>query len=275
MDEVAIERMRSFEAQALAMDPGGYWVADSFGKDSCVITDLFDRAGVAGEKHHSLTTVDPPELIRFGKKHHAETVIDKPPMTMWALIRQQGMPPLRQARYCCQELKERGGAGRLVITGIRAAESPRRSKRSMIEACYRDKTKRYLNPIIDWPTDAVWEYIRGRGLPYCRLYDQGFRRLGCVLCPMVRDTARDIARWPRLAAAWERAIKATFDPAKAERFTFSTGDEYWQWWLDRDARSRKDDQPVLFEDDPSFAPLPSAESILESAERATEQGATA
>ena len=33
---------------------------------------------------------------------------------MWQLIVRLGMPPTRTARYCCRELKERGGIGRIV-----------------------------------------------------------------------------------------------------------------------------------------------------------------
>ena len=255
MDSVAIERIRCFEAEALGMHPAGYWLAFSGGKDSIVILDLAKRAGVKFEAVHNLTTCDPPELVRFVKTFPGVR-IDKPPMSMWALIREKGFPPRRQVRYCCQVLKERGGAGRLVVTGIRWGESNRRSKRQMTEACYRDKTKRYLHPIIDWPTDAVWQYIRERELPYCSLYDEGFRRVGCVLCPCVRDVELHMNRWPRLCAAWERAVKATFDPKKISRpgaQGFKTAEEYWRWWLDRDAPGRKDDQPVIFEDDPSMA----------------------
>ena len=251
MDDVAIERLRCFEADALKKHPNGYWLAFSGGKDSCVILDLAKRAGVAFEAVHNLTTVDPPELVRFVKTF-ADVRIDKPPMSMWKLIRKNGMPPRRNARFCCQELKERGGTGRIVVTGIRAGESHRRSLRRTLEACYRDETKHFLNPILDWSTAAVWEYIRERDLPYCRLYDEGFKRVGCVLCPMIRDIERHMTRWPRLCRAWERAVKATFKPTPDKRFVFSTPEEYWQWWLDRDAPSRRHSDPVLFEDDPDL-----------------------
>jgi len=140
-----------------------------------------------------------------------------------------------------------------VVTGVRWGESARRSKRQMVEACYQDKSRKFLHVIIDWPTNAVWEYIRTKKVPHCKLYDPPYnqKRVGCVLCPMTRDIARQMALWPKLCKAWERAIKATYDPNKVE---FSTAQEYWEWWLDRDAPSRKgDDDPVLFEDNPELA----------------------
>ena len=254
MDDVAIERLRCFEPDALKKHPNGYWLAFSGGKDSCVILDLAKRAGVKFEAVHNLTTCDPPELVRFVKTF-PDVRINKPPMTMWALIRRKGMPPRRNARFCCEVLKERGGHERIVVTGIRAAESSRRNNRQMFEACYRDRTKHYLSPILDWPTAAVWEYIHEHKLPYCSLYDEGFARVGCVLCPMIRDIPRHMARWPRLCRAWERAVKATFKPDAGKRFKFATAEEYWLWWLDRDAPSRKDDDPVLFEDDPDMVEI--------------------
>ena len=39
-------------------------------------------------------------------------------------------PPTRLARYCCEELKERGGVGRIKITGVRWAESFKRKENS-------------------------------------------------------------------------------------------------------------------------------------------------
>jgi phosphoadenosine phosphosulfate reductase len=243
IDELAIDRIKAFEPEE------GYWLAFSGGKDSVVILDLAKRAGVKFEAHHSLTTVDPPELVRFVRMF-PEVKINHPKETMWQIIRRKGLPPRRNMRYCCELLKENGGEGRLIMTGVRWGESARRSKRQMTEACYRGKKRTFLHPIIDWTTSDVWSYIRGRKLSYCSLYDEGFKRVGCVLCPMTRDVERQIARWPKLAAAWERAVKATFSPDRTKQFKFNTPEEYWQWWLDRDAPNLGDDQPVLFEDNP-------------------------
>ena len=253
--ERAIARLREFEPAALEKSPDGYYVAYSGGKDSDVILDLVRRSGVKYTAHHHLTTCDPPELVRHVKTQ-PDVEISRPELTMWQLIRKKGMPPRRQARYCCEVLKEGGGGNRIVVTGIRWGESNRRSKRRMIETCYRNKTKQFLNVIIDWTVANVWDYINAEGIKYCELYDEGFKRLGCVLCPMTRDVARQIKRWPRIARAWEKAVKATFKPEWAcpktikGRFVFDSPEEYWQWWLDRDAPSRRsDDGPMMFFED--------------------------
>jgi len=239
LEEIAIERLKAFEL------PEGYWVAYSGGKDSDVILDLVRRSGCKYDAHHSLTTADPPEVVRHVKEQ-SDVEIHRPKRTMWELIKYNGMPPRRNARYCCKTQKEPGGSGRLVVTGIRWEESGNRSKRKMVEACYRDMTKRYINIIIDWTTTDVWEYIRSRNIKYCSLYDEGFKRIGCVLCPMNRDVEQQMRRWSKLCRAWERAVKATYNP---EKTGFANAEEYWQWWLNRDAKMKDNtEQGALFND---------------------------
>ena len=48
------------------------------------------------------------------------------------------MPPTRLVRYCCKELKEQGGKGRLKVTGVRWAESVNR-KKNQGEVTFMDK----------------------------------------------------------------------------------------------------------------------------------------
>jgi phosphoadenosine phosphosulfate reductase len=247
IEKIAIERLQHFEQSALLKNPAGYYVAYSGGKDSDVILDLVRRSGVKFTAHHHLTTCDPPELVRHVKEQD-DVIIRRPEMSMWQLIRYKKMPPRRNARYCCQYLKERGGVGRVVVTGIRWGESARRSKRRMIETCYRNKSKQFLNVIVDWSTDDVWNYIKQQEIEYCTLYDEGFKRLGCVLCPMARNVDEQIKRWPKIAKAWENAIKATWKGGA--RYKFATPQIYWEWWLDRDRPSLKKDenQRMFFED---------------------------
>jgi len=244
--DTAIARLREFEPEE------GYYLAFSGGKDSCVILALAKAAGVRFDAHYALTTVDPPELVRFIRDTHPEVAIHRPPKTMWQLIVDHGTPPTRLMRYCCRELKETGGAGRVVVTGIRWQESGRRRQRRMVETCRASASKTYLHPIIDWTGEKVWAYIREQGIPYCSLYDEGFERLGCVLCPMSRQVERDTTRWPKIARAYQRAIRKAWErrTARGDTMQWESGEAMYRWWIDRNAGdTRKDSEPVLFDDD--------------------------
>ncbi|KKL78849.1 hypothetical protein LCGC14_2020760, partial [marine sediment metagenome] len=172
--EVAIDRIQTFEPQE------GFFLAFSGGKDSVVIEDLTQKASVAFDIHYNITGIDPPELVYFIRNNYPNIVYEKPLENIWHLVERKGLPR-RNARFCCEYLKEHSGGGRVVLTGIRWQESWRRKKRAMVETCRWVKAKSFLHPIIDWTTAEVWEYIKSNNLPYCSLYDEGFHRLGCVL----------------------------------------------------------------------------------------------
>lgn len=131
-EKKAIERLKAFEPET---EP--YYLCYSGGKDSDVIRILAQLAGVKHEIHHNLTSVDAPETIHYIKSIPNVT-IDVPHdkngnrISMWSLIVKKGIPPTRLMRYCCSELKEKGGKGRMKITGVRSAESAKRAKNAGI-----------------------------------------------------------------------------------------------------------------------------------------------
>lgn len=239
MIEQAVDRIREFEP------PEGYWLAFSGGKDSVALRALTDLSGVKYEAHYSVTGIDPPELVRFIRDIHPDVKRDIPPKSFWRLFQQNGFP-VRKVRWCCAELKERGGTGRIVLSGVRWAESARRRNRHGLVTTWKNKT--LVNPMIDWEDADVWAFIREQKIPYCSLYDEGFKRLGCVLCPMVRNTERQIERWPMIAAAWRRAFQRYYDTcethhrrsAREKKWRWSSAEAMWQAWLDRDASLRGD-----------------------------------
>jgi phosphoadenosine phosphosulfate reductase len=126
-EQKAIERLKTFVPE------DGYYLAYSGGKDSDCIKILAQCAGVKFEAVHNLTTVDAPETVRYVQSQpdiRIDKAYDKDGnhVTMWNLIVKKLMPPTRLARYCCSELKERGGIGRVVVTGVRWSESQRRKE---------------------------------------------------------------------------------------------------------------------------------------------------
>lgn len=127
-ERMAIEFLRAMER------PEGYYLAFSGGKDSCIIKHLADKAGIKYVAVYRVTSVDPPELVRFIKEYHPDVKREIPhdsdgkPITMWNLCVKKKMLPSRIARFCCAYLKETGGDGMMTITGVRWAESANRAK---------------------------------------------------------------------------------------------------------------------------------------------------
>lgn len=241
--EVAIMRLQQFEP------PEGYHLAFSGGKDSIVLYHLAVKAAVKFDTHYNITGIDPPELVYFIREHYPGIIYEKPLMNIWKLVELKGLPR-RNARFCCEYLKEHSGAGRVVATGIRWQESWRRRRRQMTETCRWIKSKSFLHPIIDWTTAEVWEYIKRNELPYCSLYDEGFKRLGCVLCPMTtaRQALRDKERWPKIAEAWYRACVRYFAKGTEGVQRWESPEEMFRWWLSRKAIANEidDGQHTLF-----------------------------
>lgn len=155
--ETAIKRLQTFEP------PEGYYLAMSFGKDSQCCYHLCKMAGVKFDAHYAVTSVDPPELIRFGKEHYPDVHFEhqywndsKPehhysdgrpkPITMWSLIAEHTLPPTRLVRYCCEELKEAHGENRYTVTGVRWDESPNRKQNQDIVTIPK-KSKKMMKEI--------------------------------------------------------------------------------------------------------------------------------
>lgn len=260
--QVAIERFQTFEP------PEGYYLAFSGGKDSEVIKELAIMAGVKFDAHYNHTTVDPPELVRHIKENHKDVAVHYPQATMWQLIEKKLMPPTRIVRYCCTELKERGGEGRFVVTGVRWAESSKRKntrnviefdvygsnskkakenreiflmsdndeKRKMIENC-QVKGKHVLNPIVDWTEKDVWDFINQKKINYCKLYDTGHTRLGCIGCPMAskKERKRHFEKWPKYKQnyikAFDRMLKVRNEKGLNHDAAWENGEKVMEWWL--------------------------------------------
>lgn len=246
--QISVERLKMFRPDK------PFYVAFSGGKDSVAVKSIVEKSGMPADYHYHLTGIDPPELVRFIKTFD-DVQIHLPEETIWKMVVRKKYPPTRVVRYCCQMLKERGGKDRRVITGVRWAESNRRKKRQMVEHCMDSGQgdKQIINPIIDWTDSEVWEYIKENDLKYCSLYDEGFRRLGCIMCPMTshEKRIREAERWPKIAEQWKRTIYRCFEKRIADgddMGEWTTGEDMWKWWLHNVPKYVEDpDQTTLFE----------------------------
>lgn len=272
LEQTAIERLKTASGFSLKLYKVPLLIAYSGGKDSDVLLRLAEKSGIPFEAQHSLTTADAPETVYHvrdtfhrleenGIKCDVDKHIkpDGTRTTMWNLIPRKLLPPTRLVRYCCSELKEGGGKGRFVATGVRWAESAKRKDRGVLEVLHSDKSKRLTlmndnddrrmlfencqlkgkrvaNPIIDWQEQDVLDYCEAEKIPMNPLYACGWKRVGCIGCPMAGKKHRcaEFARYPK----YQQAYIAAFDRMVAERIkrglevTWRNGVEVFHWWME-------------------------------------------
>jgi phosphoadenosine phosphosulfate reductase len=82
------------------------------------------------------------------------------------------------------------------ISGLRREQSVTREDLSLVE--WDDLNKKIkINPLIDWKSDDMWDYIHQHNIPYNPLHDKGFPSIGCQPCTRAIETGEDIraGRW--------------------------------------------------------------------------------
>jgi phosphoadenosine phosphosulfate reductase len=169
----------------------------------------------------------------------------RPKKTMWQLIAENYMPPTMIARYCCEYLKEQEGEGRWILTGIRAEESAKRKRRSMTEVCKKDRSANFLHPIIDWTEKDVWEFIKTNKFAYPDLYDKGWKRLGCIGCPMSSRQAWEFEQYPRFRKLYIKAFERMLVNCEKKNHPWKssekTGEGVMAWWITKKSQLPVDD----------------------------------
>lgn len=277
LEQTAIERLRAASDMSLRLFENPLVITYSGGKDSDVMLHLAEKSGIPFEALHSLTTADAPETVRHVydtfrrlEEKGVKCTVDKhvqpdgSRVTMWNLIPRKLIPPTRLIRYCCAELKEGGGKGRFIATGVRWDESAARKKnrgalevivnkkanslilsndntedRRLFESCQL-KGARVVNPIIDWKTEDVLDYIASEHICMNPLYECGFHRVGCIGCPLGGKASmkREFAMYPKYKAAYIRAFGRMMEERK-RRGKLKDGMQWgmdgvdvFHWWME-------------------------------------------
>lgn len=107
-----------------------------------------------------------------------------------------------------------------------------RENAQMIEQCYRTRSTT-VNPIVDWTDGEVWEFIKEYNIPYCCLYDQGFKRLGCIGCPMGSREQREMEfeRWSKYKNLYMIAFQKMIENRRGELRKQRSDEELYEVWM--------------------------------------------
>ena len=202
--------------------------------------------------------------------------------SMWDLIPQKKKPPTRLVRYCCTVLKESYNAKGILATGVRADESAKRSLLAGFEAITTKHDLRYsfehvkevyaeaqeypevydcqfitkmkqqkkviANPLINWTEADIYTYIHTYSIPLCELYSMGYRRVGCIGCPMASTKGRnkEFADFPKYKIMYLKAFEKMLENIKTTNW--ETAQDVFDWWMEYKKNDVPGQERFVFEE---------------------------
>ncbi|WP_319508425.1 phosphoadenosine phosphosulfate reductase family protein [uncultured Methanolobus sp.] len=196
-------------------------VSFSGGKDSLVVLDLTLSALKNREVQAFFlnTGIEFPETVDFAHNYCRDSnikLIEKKAVSdFWENVDSFG-PPAKDFRWCCKICKLAPANAAIeeclehsptciTVDGKRRYESFSRANISTSEKNPFVPGQLNIFPIKDWKAIEVWLYIYWRKLEYNPLYDLGFERVGCYLCPaaLSAEYKRLKDLHPQLHERWE------------------------------------------------------------------------
>ena len=173
-------------------------VAFSGGKDSLATLNLVRKATEDFSILYLDTGLELPETTLYVSNALRDLGLSKKlitrrisPQIFWNNAKKLG-PPGVDFRWCCKSSKL-GPLNALIrdwfhqrvlsFVGLRRYESWARARSTMVWKNPWVSNQIGASPIKEWTALEVWFYIMLETLPYNPLYDQGYSRVGCWLCP--------------------------------------------------------------------------------------------
>jgi len=203
--QIAIERLREIAAQ---FSPAT--LASSLSAEDMVLTDLIARAELpieafvldTGRLHADTLALIPEIKARYGIEVRVYT---PDPAAVADYVRRNGRDAFYEGielrKRCCHIRKveplARALAGkRAWLTGQRREHSAGRAELPERELDAAHGIEKF-NPLAAWSEAEVWRYLHERGVPYNRLYDQGYKSIGCAPCsrPVLPGEDLRAGRW--------------------------------------------------------------------------------
>ena len=99
----------------------------------------------------------------------------------------------------------------------------------------KQKNDIVVNPIYKWLDNEIWQFIEDRGMKHNPMYDKGFRRVGCIGCPLASDQIKELEMYPKYKQNYIKAFQRMLDKRKAKGKDDVTGKEGLHRWTDGEA----------------------------------------
>ena len=217
-----------------AKENGGYVVCFSGGKDSQVLYDLFLKSGVDFMAVYNLTTNDTPENVKFIRNEYPKVEIQLPELNFFQLIEKKKMLPTMNKRFCCEYFKENRIKTGVVVTGVMAEESFRRSKYHIIQKHPKRKKQFLFHPILNWYEFDIWEYIEKEHIKINPTYEE-FNRVGCMFCPFAskKQLIYVSEKYPKYKKILLKTIEKIMQKGYMRDFENATPESVFEWWISK------------------------------------------
>ncbi len=171
-------------------------LACSFSVEDTVIIDMIHKEGLkigifaldTGRLNEETYEVADAITERYGfridwyfPKHEAVEMLE----------REKGLYSFRESldnRHECCGIRKVEPLGRALsglagwVTGLRREQSVTRTDLAPIEIDGNHGGILKINPLLEWSEEQVWDYAKQHRVPVSRLYDQGYRSIGCAPC---------------------------------------------------------------------------------------------
>lgn len=157
------------------------------------------------------------EFIERVREHYGIEIdiLSPDPASLEALVKEKGLFSFYEDGHqeCCGIRKIEPLSRHLAglgawITGQRRDQSPTRADVPQVQEdrAFSDETRTLMkyNPLAEWSSAQVWQYIREGGVPYNKLHDEGYVSIGCQPCtrPIGPNMHERAGRW-----WWEEATR--------------------------------------------------------------------
>lgn len=172
-----------------------YAVSYSGGKDSLATLLLVLEAGLEPDMMFINTGIELPQTVenvrKVSEKYGLDLKTKRVEGGYWDNVDHFG-PSARDYRWCCktcklgptaQLIEENYPEGVLSFIGQRRYESQQRMNKGNIWQNPWVPNQKGMSPIQDWTALHVWLYLFKNDAEYNPLYEEGFERIGCWVCP--------------------------------------------------------------------------------------------